>query len=50
MKRTTNLPVELLKYIKKYQLIFGKVVKEEKRKRSTDMSCKPKIQIRLYGS
>jgi hypothetical protein len=31
MKRTTNLPVESLKYIKKY-LIFRKVVKEAKKK------------------
>jgi hypothetical protein len=32
MKRTTNFPVESLKYIKKYQLIFRKVVKEAKKK------------------
>jgi hypothetical protein len=32
MKRTTNLPVESLKYIRKYQLIFRKVVKEAKKK------------------
>jgi hypothetical protein len=32
MKRTTNLPVESLKYIKRYQLIFRKVVKEAKKK------------------
>jgi outer membrane lipoprotein-sorting protein len=32
MKRTTNLPAESLKYIKKYQLIFRKVVREAKKK------------------
>jgi hypothetical protein len=32
MKRTTNFPVESLKYIKKYQLIFRKVIKETKKK------------------
>jgi hypothetical protein len=45
MKETTNFPVESLKYIKKYQLIFRKVVKEAKKKRSTDMSCQLKIKI-----
>jgi hypothetical protein len=34
MKRTTNLPAKLLKYIKKYQLVFRKVVKEAKKKKA----------------
>jgi hypothetical protein len=33
MKRTTNLPVESLKYIKKCQLIFRKVLKGAKKER-----------------
>jgi hypothetical protein len=34
MKRTTNLPAKLLMHIKKYQLVFRKVVKEAKKKKA----------------
>jgi hypothetical protein len=48
IKRSTNLPMESLKYIQNYQSIYRKVIKETKEERQIYLFCMLKIKTKLY--
>ena len=49
IKRSTNLPMESLKYIQNYQSIYRKVIKEAKRTEADRLILSAKNKTKLYG-
>jgi len=49
IKRSMNLPMESVKYILDYQLIYRKVIKEAKRRKADDLFCLLQTKTKLYG-